>query len=80
MIQLRQFRIGYLRQAGGNKWTDPDLPARANNKLLLNLMSDNTTAVMLNLSKIFEPLRRPLHEKDFVGEGGRAAGRPAETA
>jgi DNA-binding transcriptional MerR regulator len=77
--RMTPFDTAFLRQAGGDKWVDPDLPARANNKLLLNLMRDNSTAVILNLSKIFEPLRRPLNETDFIGEGGRA-GRAAETA
>lgn len=52
---VRPFQAAYLDQHG---W-DEVMAAKGNNKLILNLMADNTSAVMFNLSKIFAPLHRP---------------------
>jgi len=51
---VRPFQIAYLRQDD----TDPTMAAKGNNKVLLNLMAQNDSAFMLNLSKVFEPLHR----------------------
>lgn len=52
--KIRPFHTAYLRQAK-DEW-DALMAAKANNKLILNVMADTTSAVVLNLSKIFEPL------------------------
>lgn len=57
--QLRPFQSAYLRQSP----EDPTMAAKGNNKLMLNLMADNPAAVVLNLSKVFEPLLRPVDEE-----------------
>ena len=49
---VRPFQSCYLRQ---HAWDDV-MAAKGNNKLMLNLMADNTSAVVLNLSEIFRPL------------------------
>lgn len=71
----RPWHSVYLRQAGGDKWTDPDMPARANNKLMLSVMADTTSAVVLNLSKIFAPLYTKPQGDDHGGEDDGADGR-----
>lgn len=50
--KVRPFHTAYLRQ---HEW-DEEMAARGNNKLMLSVMADTKAAVVLNLSKIFEPL------------------------
>jgi DNA-binding transcriptional MerR regulator len=66
--QVWPFRSVLLRQDE----LDPEMAERGNNNLMLNLMADTTTAVVLNLSKIFEPLYRksaPVEADDRAHHG-----------
>lgn len=67
----------YLRQGAGLDLTDPDLPAKANNKMLRALMAENPVAMIMNLSEVFAPLQRPIPDRVVPAEGGRAPLRKA---
>jgi DNA-binding transcriptional MerR regulator len=53
---VRPFQTCYLRQALPTQPWDDVMAAKGNNKLMVNLMSENTSAVVLNLSEIWKPL------------------------